>query len=95
VKKRLKELCLADQSLSTDYEYIVRKERHSRCRHLRGDDDGSTAYHDLDLLEAAKLPLTLWFLAMHLLTQAKNNISALELKRHFGVVSDTRRCWSG
>jgi hypothetical protein len=62
---------------------------------LRGDDDGSTAYHDLDLLEAAKLPLTLWFLAMHLLTQAKNNISALELKRHFGVVSDTRRCWSG
>ena len=26
-----------------------------------------------------------WFLAMHLLTQAKNNVSALELKRHLGV----------
>lgn len=26
-------------------------------------------------LEATKLPLTLWFLAMHLLTQAKNNVS--------------------
>ena len=33
----------------------------------------------------ALLPLTIWFLAMHLLTQAKNNVSALELKRHLGV----------
>ena len=31
------------------------------------------------------MPLTRWFLAMHLLTQAKNNVSALELKRHLGV----------
>jgi ribosomal protein L37AE/L43A/transposase-like protein len=37
------------------------------------------------ILQATKLPLTLWFLAMHLLTQAKNNVSALELKRHLGV----------
>ena len=35
--------------------------------------------------EATKLPLTRWFLAMHLLTQAKNNLSALELMRHLGV----------
>lgn len=34
---------------------------------------------------ASKLPLTVWFLAMHLLTQAKNNVSALELRRHLGV----------
>lgn len=34
---------------------------------------------------SSKLPLTRWFLAMHLLTQAKNNVSALELKRHLGV----------
>jgi hypothetical protein len=34
---------------------------------------------------ATKLPLRRWFLAMHLLTQAKNNVSALELKRHLGV----------
>ncbi len=33
----------------------------------------------------SKLPLTRWFLAMHLLTQVKNNVSALELKRHLGV----------
>jgi ribosomal protein L37AE/L43A len=37
------------------------------------------------IFEATKLPLATWFLAMHLLTQAKNNVSALELKRHLGV----------
>ena len=37
------------------------------------------------IFEATKLPLTTWFLGMHLLTQAKNNVSALELKRHLGV----------
>lgn len=33
----------------------------------------------------SKLPLTTWFLALYLLTQQKNGISALELKRHLGV----------
>lgn len=37
------------------------------------------------IFQATKLPLTTWFLAMHLLTQAKNNVAALELKRHLGV----------
>lgn len=37
------------------------------------------------IFESTKLPLARWFLAMHLLTQAKNNVSALELKRHLGV----------
>ncbi len=37
------------------------------------------------IFQATKLPLTLWFLAMHLLTQAKNNVAALELMRHLGV----------
>ena len=37
------------------------------------------------IFEATKLPLTTWFLAMHLMTQAKNKVSALELKRHLGV----------
>ena len=32
--------------------------------------DGGTMF------EATKLPLSRWFLAMHLLTQAKNNVSA-------------------
>lgn len=37
------------------------------------------------VFQSTKLPLTRWFLAMHLLTQSKNNVSALELKRHLGV----------
>jgi hypothetical protein len=37
------------------------------------------------IFEATQLPLTVWFLAMHLLAQSKNNVSALELKRHLGV----------
>ena len=41
------------------------------------------------IFEATKLPLTSWFLAMHLLTQSKNNVSALELMRHLGVCYKT------
>ena len=32
-----------------------------------------------------KLPLTRWFLAIYLVSQAKTGLSALELKRHIGV----------
>ena len=37
------------------------------------------------IFESSKLPLPTWFVAMHLITQSKNNVSALELKRHLGV----------
>ena len=37
------------------------------------------------IFEASKLPLPTWFVAMHLITQSKNNVSALEIKRHLGV----------
>ena len=37
------------------------------------------------VFESSKVPLPSWFLAMHLMTQAKNNVSALELKQHLGV----------
>ena len=37
------------------------------------------------IFEASKLPLSRWFLAMQLLTQSKNNVSALELRRQLGV----------
>lgn len=50
----------------------------SGCRHQASLTAGS-------LMEHTKLPLTTWFLAMHLMTQAKNNVAALELKRHLGV----------
>ena len=37
------------------------------------------------IFESTKLPLTRWFMATQLLTQAKNNVSALELMRQLGV----------
>ena len=37
------------------------------------------------IFEYTKLPLTTWFLGMYLLTQPKNGISALELKRQLGI----------
>jgi ribosomal protein L37AE/L43A len=52
-----------------------------QCRHC-GHQASLTAG---TVFEATKLPLATWFLAMFLLTQQKNGISALELKRHLGV----------
>lgn len=37
------------------------------------------------IFESTKLALPKWFVAMHLITQAKNNVSALELMRHLDV----------
>jgi ribosomal protein L37AE/L43A len=37
------------------------------------------------MFEATKLPLRTWFLAMQLLTQSKNNVSTLELRRQLGL----------
>jgi hypothetical protein len=48
------------------------------CRHQCSAISGT-------IFESTKLPLTRWFLAMHLLTQSKNNVSALELMRQLGI----------
>lgn len=37
------------------------------------------------IFASTKLPLTTWFLAIYLLSQAKTGLSALALKRHLGV----------
>ncbi len=50
----------------------------SACRHQCSLLSGT-------VFASSKLPLPTWFAAMHLMTQAKNNVSALELKRHLGV----------
>lgn len=44
------------------------------------------------IFAGTKLPLNQWFLAMHLLTQSKNGLSALALKRDVGVSYNT--AWS-
>jgi transposase-like protein len=41
------------------------------------------------LFHASRLPLTKWFQAIYLITQNKNNLSALSLKRHLGAAYAT------
>lgn len=53
-----------------------------RCRHQTSLTSGT-------IFDSSKLPLTIWFLALYLLTQTKNNVSALELSRHLGVSYNT------
>lgn len=50
----------------------------SACRHQCSLIAGT-------IFERSKLPLKKWFLAMHLLSKAKTNVSALELKRDLGL----------
>ena len=52
------------------------------CRHQTTLTSGT-------VFEGSRLPLTTWFLAMHLLTASKTNLSALALKCHLGVCYDT------
>ena len=49
-----------------------------RCHHQSSVTSGT-------IFEATKLPLTTWFLGMYLLTQSKNGISALAMKRQLGI----------
>ena len=37
------------------------------------------------VMQSTKLPLTVWFLAIYLISQAKTGLSSLALKRHLGV----------
>jgi transposase-like protein len=41
------------------------------------------------IFHKSRTPLDKWFLAIHLLTQSKNDIAALELSRQLGVKYDT------
>lgn len=50
----------------------------SRCHHQTSVISGT-------IFQSTKLPLTTWFLGMYLLTQTKNGVSALELRRQLGI----------
>jgi transposase-like protein len=54
----------------------------STCRHQSSLISGT-------IFEQTKLPLTTWFLAIHLIAQAKTGLSALALKRQLGVSYNT------
>lgn len=54
----------------------------NRCHH-------QTSVTSNTIFAYTKLPLTVWFLSVHLITQAKTGISALALKREIGVSYNT------
>src|SRR5881392_2508680 len=54
----------------------------SACGHQASVKAGTIFHH-------TKVPLTKWFLAIYLLAQSKNDISAMELMRQLGVKYDT------
>jgi len=65
--------------------FLADGRRYWQCAHCRTQSTvrSGTLFH------ASKLPLTQWFQAIYLVTQNKNNISALSLKRHLGVAYAT------
>ena len=65
--------------------FIVEGRRYWQCSHCRAQ----TSVCSGTLFHASKLPLTKWLQAIYLVTQNKNNLSALSLKRHLGVSYST------
>lgn len=61
--------------------FLVEGRRYWQCSHCREQ----TTLRSGTLFHASRLPLTTWFQAIYLVTQNKNNLSALSLKRHLGV----------
>jgi transposase-like protein len=62
--------------------FLADRRRYWQCSHCRK----KTTLRAGTLLHDSKVALTLWFQAMSLVTQYKNNLSALSLKHHLGVV---------
>jgi hypothetical protein len=65
--------------------FVADGRRYRQCARCRAQ----TTVRSGTLFHASKLPLTKWFLAIYLITQNKNNLSALSLKRHLGVAYAT------
>ena len=54
----------------------------NRCKHQHSLTSGT-------VFSSTKLPMKTWFMAIHLLSQSKTGLSAMELKRQLGVNYDT------
>lgn len=63
------------------YTYFRNGIKVFQCRNCRTQ----TTLTEGTIFHSTKLLLTIWFQAIFFLTQNKNNVSALELKRHLGV----------
>ena len=66
------------------YSY-AKARRHFQCSACRVQTSAKAG----TIFHKSKTPLTKWFLAMHLITSAKNDISGLELARQLDVKWDT------
>jgi len=63
------------------YRYRRNRLRIFQCCECRTQ----TSLTEGTIFHSTKLPLTIWFQSMFFLTQNKNNISTLELRRHLGI----------
>ena len=63
----------------------LKSRRIYQCNHCHHQ----TSLTSNTIFENTKLPLTTWFLSVHLITQSKTGISALSLKRQVGVSYNT------
>lgn len=75
-------VCSACGGRSHSYAHRKRIFQCSACRKQISTRSG-TIFH------ASRTPLTKWYLAIHLLTSAKNDVAALELARQLDVKWDT------
>ncbi|MBW2186208.1 MAG: IS1595 family transposase [Deltaproteobacteria bacterium] len=68
---------------SCEYSHHRRQSRVKifQCRNCRTQ----TTLTEGTIFHSTKLPLTIWFQAMYFLSQTKNNVSILELKRLIGI----------
>ncbi len=72
---------------ATSYCCLKKRELY-QCNHCHQQ----TSLTSGTIFASTKLPLTTWFLAIHLIIQAKTGLSALALKRQIGVSYNT--AWS-
>lgn len=63
------------------YRYRRNAQRVFQCCNCRTQ----TSLTEGTIFHSTKLPLTIWFQAMYFLTQNKNNVSTLELRRLLGI----------
>src|SRR6266704_325893 len=63
------------------YRYRRNDQRIFQCCNCRTQ----TSLTEGTIFHSTKLPLTIWFQAMYFLTQNKNNVSTLELRRLLGI----------
>ncbi len=69
--------------------YCTLEHRHLyQCHHCHHQTSATCG----TIFDSTKLPLSKWFLAIHLMTQLKTAVSALELKRQLKVSYNT--AWS-